>query len=147
MVTSEKFCPGCKTVKSTVDFQKNKIAKDGLQYHCKSCRKLHDSRPEKRKQDRERYHNNKDNYLNSYYKRIYGITLNQYKDLLHKQNNVCAICGDTCISGKHLAVELIVTGKVRGLLCTKCNQGLGQFNDNINLLKQAILYLERKYGV
>jgi len=38
------------------------------------------------------------------------------------------------------------TGKVREILCNKCNTGLGQFNDNIFLMKQAIQYLEKWEG-
>ena len=48
-----------------------------------------------------------------------------------------------CTTGKRLAVDHChKTGKIRGLLCTKCNIGLGYFNDDVILLKNSIRYLE-----
>ena len=142
----EKFCPGCGETLPVTSFQKNRAAPDGLQYHCKLCRKSRDARPEKRKQDRERYHNNKPGYLDSYYKRVYGISYNDYQRILKEQNGVCAICMSKCITGKSLAVDHDhETGAVRGLLCTKCNSGLGQFEDNTVRLYTAIAYLEKRY--
>ena len=38
------------------------------------------------------------------------------------------------------------TGKVRGLLCSECNFGIGKFKDNISILKKAIKYLEENDG-
>ena len=79
----------------------------------------------------------------------YGISIAYYKQLLVKQNNVCAICklGETVKdeSGnfRSLAVDHChTTMEVRGLLCTKCNQGIGSFLDNVELLKAAIEYLQ-----
>ena len=81
----------------------------------------------------------------SKFKRAYGITLEQYYELLQQQNNCCAICGTDKPSErtKYFAVDHChATGKVRGLLCTKCNRGLGLFNDVPERLQAAVNYLK-----
>lgn len=77
----------------------------------------------------------------------YGLTLKQYDDLVEDQRGLCAICHQQPI---YLSPDAVLhvdhdheTGLVRGLLCTTCNTGLGMFRDNIRLLAQAIVYLER----
>jgi hypothetical protein len=73
----------------------------------------------------------------------YGITVEQYDEMLATQSGVCAICAKTCATGRALAVDHChETGKVRGLLCARCNPMLGFANDNIDVLKAAIAYLE-----
>lgn len=73
----------------------------------------------------------------------YGITPNEYNSLLENQNHVCAIC-KTNGNGKRLAVDHDhKTGRVRGLLCNRCNISLGAFNDDKELLLKSILYLEK----
>lgn len=74
-------------------------------------------------------------------KREYGLTLEQYSQMLVDQNHQCPIC--------ELEVKLVVdhnhdTGKVRGLLCGKCNKGLGIFADDTSRLTRAIVYLKEK---
>lgn len=76
-------------------------------------------------------------------KKNYGISIEQFNNMLITQNNECAICHnefkpfkDTHIDHNH------ITGKVRGLLCSKCNMSLGGFNDEINNLESAIIYLK-----
>lgn len=70
------------------------------------------------------------------------ITLDEYHQIFNKQNGVCLICGKA--SNKLLAVDHDhLTGKIRGLLCSKCNIGLGCFNDDITLLQMAISYLTK----
>lgn len=76
-----------------------------------------------------------------------GITSNDYFDMLKSQNYKCAICdseiGDK--AGNRLYVDHNhKTGKVRGLLCMNCNFAIGQFQDDVNLLKRAIEYLEKE---
>ena len=72
----------------------------------------------------------------------YNITLDEYNNLLIKQNNSCAICGRADPTGYNWHVDHDhTTGKVRGLLCSKCNQGLGLFDENTNSLNRAIKYL------
>jgi hypothetical protein len=80
--------------------------------------------------------------------RLYGITALEYNTLFQKQEGVCAICGTSTPTLNHnetrpnLYVDHCHTsGAVRGLLCGKCNSGLGQFNDNPELLQAAITYL------
>jgi len=81
--------------------------------------------------------------LNWRMKRDYGITLDEYDEMFDKQSGLCLICKEPCNSGYRLAVDHNhATGKVRGLLCGKCNRGLGNFGDSILLLEQAIKYLK-----
>jgi len=71
----------------------------------------------------------------------YGLKLFEYQELLHKQHGVCAICqkgqGDRRLAVDHEHV----TGKVRGLLCSRCNRSIGAFEDNQTLLLRAAAYL------
>jgi hypothetical protein len=72
----------------------------------------------------------------------YGLSVDDFDTLMESQNNCCAICKKTCITGRSLSIDHDHnTNKVRGLLCNKCNQGLGFFNDSIDLLQGAMIYL------
>jgi len=78
----------------------------------------------------------------------YNITLDEYHDMLEKQNSVCAICGkpefvkDNNGKTRSLAVDHDhATGEVRGLLCTNCNKALGHIQDSPTLLQSALAYL------
>lgn len=73
--------------------------------------------------------------------RKYGITLEQYEQLEKKQKGVCAICGNKNQNKKLDVDHCHKTGKVRGLLCSNCNNGLGKFKDDKTLLNKAIKYL------
>jgi len=69
----------------------------------------------------------------------YGLTVQQYNRIWWRQKGKCAVCGKK----KRLVVDHNhKTGKVRGLLCDKCNSGLGLFDDNAKRLSQAINYLK-----
>lgn len=77
-------------------------------------------------------------------KRTYGITLDQYETMLAAQNGVCAICKThtTDNRGQRLHVDHChQTGKVRGILCGKCNSILGFVDDNPDWLDKAKAYL------
>ena len=72
----------------------------------------------------------------------FGITQDEYDCMYAAQRGLCLICGRICKSGRRLAVDHShATGKVRGLLCAKCNNGLGNFDDDPLLLAQATVYL------
>jgi hypothetical protein len=76
-------------------------------------------------------------------KKLYGITPEQYTQLLLKQNGCCAICNKPSTDYKRrLHVDHDhTTKKIRGLLCVRCNYGIGYFNENTSLLDKAKEYL------
>ena len=77
-------------------------------------------------------------------KHLYGITRQEIECMLKESKNKCRICGiSISISGENrLAIDHDhKTRKVRGLLCSLCNTGLGMFKDNPEILKSAIEYL------
>jgi hypothetical protein len=79
-------------------------------------------------------------------KRLYSITPEDYDLLLNQQNGVCAICGGVCPTGRRLSVDHDhATNKIRGLLCSRCNFGIGQL-DTKEKLNNAIKYLEKRNG-
>ena len=86
-------------------------------------------------------------------KKQFGMTLEAYDQMLAAQNGVCAICRkpETAKDGyggvKRLSVDHNhETGKVRGLLCGRCNTGLGFFKDNPDVLAEATAYLVNTDG-
>ena len=76
--------------------------------------------------------------------RKYGITPEQYDKMFEEQGGQCALCGMTPeVNGALLAVDHNhATGKVRALLCRLCNNGLGHFREDGDLLARAIAYLK-----
>lgn len=79
-------------------------------------------------------------------KRVYGITTEDYNNLFIEQGGRCAICGKHQEEFKlRLSIDHChKTGKIRGLLCHRCNGGLGHFDDNVEILENVIKYLEQK---
>lgn len=78
----------------------------------------------------------------------YGLTPQDFESMMDRQSNSCAICGFSELIPKIFpAVDHChQTGRVRGLLCINCNQGLGKFKDNRELLLAAISYLGADHG-
>ena len=136
----EKVCPSCETSLPISAFAINKAGRVGhARAYCKPCGVA---------KNRLRRQQNPEHVLNierkSKFKRQYGISLEQYEEMLQNQGHGCAICGAKKPSErtKYFAVDHCHdTGKVRGLLCTKCNRGLGLFNDRTDMLQKAIKYL------
>jgi hypothetical protein len=80
------------------------------------------------------------------YKKKYNSNEEELKNILILQNNRCPICFsmlDSFSSRKSHIDHNHTTGKVRAILCHKCNVGLGMFKEDITLLYNAINYLER----
>jgi hypothetical protein len=81
-------------------------------------------------------------------KHKFGITLEEYNKILIKQDNKCMICGENQDKfSKSFAVDHDHnTGKIGGLLCHNCNLILGHAKENIEILRKAVVYLEKRNG-
>jgi len=75
-------------------------------------------------------------------KHKYGITEEQYCDMLARQGNACAVCGSLFTEVPRVDHNH-ETNEVRELLCHNCNSGLGLFKENASTLANAIAYLNR----
>ena len=79
---------------------------------------------------------------NTHLKKTYGITIQQYDVILEKQNGKCAICGGGTSKNFFAVDHNHRSGKVRGLLCARCNTGLARFMDEVQRVRTAVAYLE-----
>ena len=111
-------------------------------------RKRYASHRDEMKEDAKRWRqNNKEKCRqtnwNSRLKMTYGITSDEYNKVLAEQNGCCAICGNPNAEYKRrLHIDHNhSTGKIRGLLCVRCNSGLGNFQENLLLLDKAKEYI------
>jgi len=136
------------------------VARHTASYGCVTCQR--DARKKQRLkggESEERYRqtqlkNNRAKYAESKahrdkirgagFKRMYGISLKEYEELLRVQKGKCNICGaHESLEIKKLAVDHSHDSeKVRGLLCQRCNLMLGKFNENLECLTRAKKYLE-----
>jgi hypothetical protein len=140
----KRKCSDCKKLKQIRYFHKNKASRDGSGYAnvCAKCfRKRNRTRvPAKR---HLQYLKHKRRQLDRDLFKHYGITRDQYNEMLAKQDNLCAICGKHASdSHKGLHVDHChETKKVRGLLCSACNIGIGMLKHNGTILRKAMEYL------
>lgn len=155
MIAETKICFKCKASKSHSEYSYCKDGKDALQSYCKDCcaKTISDYRDNGDRKARAAVRNKawrKNNperikllELRSRTKK-FGINPEAYERMVVSQGGVCAICR-TLPNSMGLAIDHNhKTGKVRGLLCGRCNPGIGMFQDNIELLKSAIEYLEKQ---
>lgn len=138
---TSKVCRTCHVLKHLDEFHKQKTCKDGRESQCKTCRNAQCAATKKR-----RYNESasvRRSSRNATLKQLYGITVDEYEEMLKQQRGVCAICSQIDGSGRRLAVDHChTTGKIRGLLCTACNIALGKLKDSPELLANAIKYLQ-----
>ena len=141
-----KICKICKIEKPLDSFYPRGNSKVYVKSYCKECdsERVNSWRKENREQALQ-------TARAANLKRLYGITLEQYNELLEKQNGCCAICNrhrstfkmnlavDHCHSGPN-------AGAIRGLLCNNCNHRLiGKHTDG-SLLRKMADYVESSTG-
>jgi hypothetical protein len=159
-----KECKICKTWKKEEEYgtfqQRGKTYRRG---QCNSCRSERErtnrieNGDEVRARDNAWYQRAKETnpegvsrvYRNYHLKSKYNITLDEFEDRAEAIDYKCEICGSEERLHKNLVVDHNHdTGEVRGLICSGCNSGLGQFRDNPDVLESALLYLKERghYG-
>lgn len=133
----EKVCPKCRELKPFSEYPPSKRRHDGVHPSCRACRKAYAAAYVASGVRR-----------NKYLRWKYSISLEDYDAMLVSQGGGCAICGLTAEEESHYSVLPVdhchTTGAIRGILCQKCNSGLGFFRDNKELLQQAIVYLSKR---
>ncbi len=130
---SLKPCTRCNRLKSRSAFTPNRRYRSGLGSHCKDC--LRTARSSRKRQNQE--------YARRYW---YNITQEGWDNMVAAQGNRCAICqgvgelvvdhDHACCSGRRTCGQC-----VRGLLCLRCNAGVGFLGDDPNRLKRAAEYI------
>lgn len=169
-----KVCKKCGSEKSISDFYTltNQHTKDGLFSKCKPCmleeqriyrnankekvsakaKAWREKNPERNRENcRKAEQRNKEKRRAQRLKRYYGISFAEYQDLIEQQKGLCKICGrdplkvflrssSYCVDHDH------ETGKVRGILCGKCNAALGMLQDSPEILRKAAEYIESFKG-
>lgn len=134
MQEESKMCKVCKRLLPLTAFHRDKARPDGRSWSCRECKNqwmrdhfdLAESKEKRRNWD---------------LKKLYRISREQVEQMILEQEGCCAICGeeteDFHVDHNHQ------TGKVRRLLCFKCNSLLGMARESIKILYAAIEYLER----
>ena len=126
----EKRCSDCREAKPLSEF----VMSNGRPFsYCKPCHNL------RGKKLKEKYGGSRSYHL----RRRYGIDDVDVERMIEEQGGVCAIC----LVGTPQHVDHDHgTGKIRGILCFNCNGGLGQFKDRVDVLRNAVTYLETSGG-
>ncbi len=152
-----KICANCNEHKPITEFYKDKrIKKDGKTAQCRSCLKnknlrFFNSLPDAEKIKRREKFKSGDLCRSYNYKKLYGITLLDAEKMLENQMNLCAnrACGKEIKLGmktdkNHRAFvdHNHTTGKVRGILCMRCNTSLG-YLENKNMVLSLAEYMNK----
>jgi Recombination endonuclease VII len=137
-----KRCITCGEVKALDEFPKSFHKSRGKHYHGSYCRPCHRTHSLKRSSDK--YHAKSAAERRAFNMRgKYGLSVEAYNAFLIRQGGACAICREVFTSKPQIDHNHS-TGKVRGLLCMKCNTGIGKLRDSPAVLTRAALYLQEQ---
>jgi hypothetical protein len=128
-----KPCATCNEVKPLSEFYNH--IRSGPYKHCKSC---------DIKRVKQWIENNPEQTKNTILLRKYGITSQIFDTMLDDQCGRCAICGTHFESSKATHIDHChISGKVRALLCRHCNLVLGHAKESVQILENAVQYLNQ----
>lgn len=143
-----KTCPTCRVPKELTEFHKNGTSKSGRQLwsrECKLCRQC-------RRRERGEYKDRDNNHYR--YRRDDGrsvcISKQAYSLIIERRPEHCPICDLPFDEATQYAFRRPVldhdhrTGQFRGVICNQCNRSLGNFNEDADVLRRAILWLSQE---
>ncbi len=157
-----KRCKRCGEIKPLTDFYREKACRDGHRPECKACnlaarKAKYQEDPareiarvkawQQRNRDRvveyqRRYRaEHRDQFRAGHLQRKFGMTPEDYGAMLAAQGGGCAICGEVPRPGESFHVDHLGE-RVRGILCVRCNNALGQLRENAKLAERAVDYLD-----
>jgi cytochrome c553 len=131
-------CTRCKQIKPLDEFSKDSRKANGRAGMCKDCHNA------SAKASKKHTHYKVDKEASKFYsiKSRYGLTMQQYQEMVKAQNGRCAICGKIPTKAYGLQVDHDhSSGKVRALLCHACNVTVGFINESPELAMQIAKYL------
>ena len=135
-----KTCVTCKIEKHVDEFYPSSSIKSGYRSECILCTKAKS----------KKYPKSKEQIRRTRLKHSYGITLEEYNKMFIEQGGVCDICKNpqTVQNFKGITSSLAVdhdhnTGKIRGLLCSNCNTGIGFFEEDEKRILKVLEYLRK----
>ena len=138
---STKPCNICGEIKPLEEFSPDSQNRDRRRGICKVCtnrraKEWQAAHPERKSA----------NYRKWMLRKRYGITPEQFDDLLAAQDGCCACCGTDTAGGQYGTFHVDhdhTTGKIRGLLCYPCNTGIGKLGDTLEGVERAASYMRR----
>lgn len=151
-ISDGRTCTKCGVSGGRDMFKPSKAYTNGLASWCRKCsnqyvKQWQTDNPEKRNLSE----------LRAGLKKRYGMTVERYLELYTRQDGKCAICRTSVASQVDVATQLArseknknttahvdhchKTSTVRGLLCSKCNTGIGQLQESVEILESAIRYI------
>ncbi len=129
-----KKCSRCEKIKHLNEFHKDKSSKGGVHPQCRQCKKEYRDAPEIKEKAKEYRSKNKEKmraYSENYHQVVtYGITIEEKEAMLYAQGGTCAMCPTKQPGGTHNKWHTDhnhTTGKVRAILCFRCNRDLGYY--------------------
>jgi hypothetical protein len=150
----DSYCKECRRVLARLDYERNREKRQAANRASYAAHR--EQRQEYNRRYREEHADElaahrkkrvKESTYASWRRRLkrLGLTPRDYLALVEKQKNRCAICKteETGRGGMWAVDHCHTTGRVRGLLCHRCNLAIGQFQDNPQLLRRAAAYLSK----
>jgi hypothetical protein len=145
-VETFRKCKTCGEVKPITEYSRGKPFAGGRRPNCKKCLARYEQENKdrwRRNPHKGKQHRTQMQRRFSHVRRYFRLSREEYLEMIERQGNRCAICGAPPPEGKFLDVDHDhATGRIRALLCGRCNTCLGWANDNPQVLRAAADYLE-----
>ncbi len=144
-----KSCSQCGTEKPLTAFTKHAASQGGYRRQCTQCRSADNKRriagyPAERREAIRQAKAQRDKVRSTRWPQLqkkYGISQAGYDSLFVSQNGRCALCGTQPSKRGFVVDHCHETGRVRGLLCNRCNITIGYLGDTLAAAERLVVYL------